>query len=200
MEARSNDPTSEPTYYRVILEGIATDVETPDSFSLKLSTRMHASFPRVRSVVNRLPYVVKTHVTASQAKRLQGILEELGGKVRIEPQAAGPPAGDRLNRGTRSGERREERRASRQAAQAITQCPECGWEVVAGAKYCPLCLRKFRDISARPESLEARLPAANPLDIGDGSKSETTVWNGMGRRVLFVVIGAVVIVVWLLAK
>lgn len=199
MEATPKEPTGAAACYRVILEGIASEQETPDSFALKLSTRMHASFPRVRSLVDRLPCVVKKNVTVSQAKRLQAILEELGARVRVEAQSAASSA-DRT-RGDRDARASGARSAAPTASAPLEECPNCGWELEAQATHCPLCLRKFRDASARPRTLGERLPERNPLETGQASAPNARrSWKAAGSFMLLIVIGAAVFAFWILVK
>jgi hypothetical protein len=156
-EPRENITIHTKKFYRVILEGIDSGTETPDSFAVKLSSRVHVPLARAKLVARCLPYTAKSGLGAEQANRLKTMLEQIGGKVRVEahyvtpqgrPAAASRPAG-------RAG-----------GAKTPIVCPECGAEQPGGAAFCSFCLRKFRDASSRPATLEELLPGENPLETG----------------------------------
>ena len=145
-------------FYRVVIEGIDTDLETPDSFAVKLASRLHVPLPRAKLVARCLPYTVRSGLNAEQANRLKTVLDEIGGKARVEPHFVTPP--DPGERETKSPLRAGE-------GKGTFVCPGCGGEQPAGAKFCSFCLRKFRDPLSRLDSLEDKLPEENPLDIDD---------------------------------
>ncbi len=149
-------------YFRVILESIDADLETVESFAVKLSTRARVSLPRAMFVASRLPYTVKSGLGPAQANRLKCVLEEIGGKARVEAHLVTPE--------DHPDQRQDALRGVRSAADAKEPivCPECGWEERRGATYCSFCHRKFRDQASRHESLEDRLPDVNPLDLSAG--------------------------------
>ncbi len=182
-------------YFRVILEGINADAETPESFALKLTARMRVSLPRVKSLIGRLPCTVKEHLTAAQANRLKDLLETLGGRVRIEAHLVTPAGAEPV------WERQPGRSRLSHAEDRNFTCPECGWEAEKGATHCSFCLRKFRDPAARPVSLEDRVPEKNPLDADwDPSATRTRrAWGGVSGYLLLVLLGvaAVLAVVFL---
>jgi hypothetical protein len=156
--ATREDPITIHTkkFYRVILEGIDTGVETPDSFAVKLSSRLNVPIARAKLVARCLPYTAKSGLNAAQANRLKTVLDEIGGKARVEPHFVTPPEPN--DRETRSS-----RPADRSAATLV--CPACGSEQPKDAKFCAFCLRKFRDPQSRIDSLADRLPEENPLEF-----------------------------------
>jgi hypothetical protein len=155
-EPRERNNIHTKRFYRVILEGI-DDVGTPDGFAVKLASKVQVPLTRAKLVARCLPYTAKSGLNLEQANRLRVMLEEIGGKVRVEqhyltPQgAAGAagPAGDRAGGG-----------------KAPAVCPECGAGQPSEAAYCAFCLRKFRDPTSRPATLEELLPTENPLETG----------------------------------
>ena len=142
-------------YYRVILDGVDSDLESLDSFAVKLAARGHVTLSRARVAVSRFPYTVKSHLTAAQANRLKALLEELGGKVRIEAHYVTPGCFADTGRGATQRGPREK----------VVVCRQCGSTGEPDATYCSFCHRKFRDPVSRPETLEERIPAENPLDV-----------------------------------
>jgi len=143
-------------FCRVILESIDTEAETPDSFAIKLSSRFHVPIARAKIVARCLPHTVKSGLNAEQANRLKTILEEIGGRTRVEPHFVTPS--DSLRTGGPAANRSD-------GGRTPIECPECGEQQPAGATFCSFCLRKFRDSSSRPGGLEELLPRENPLEI-----------------------------------
>ena len=159
-------------FYRVILESIDSDAETPDSFAIKLSSRVHVPLARAKLVARCLPYTAKSGLNAEQANRLKTMLEEIGGKARVEPHFVTPK--DTLERAAPA-------RIRPAGVTSPAVCPGCGAEQPAGATFCSFCLRKFRDPSSRPGSLEDLLPSENPL-VSDGADTGTG-WRSAVRFV-----------------
>jgi ribosomal protein L40E len=142
-------------YYRVILDGVDSDLESLESFAVKLAARGHVTLSRARVAVSRFPYTVKSNLTASQANRLKTLLEEIGGKVRIEAHYVTPGHFADAGRGI----------TQRRLREKVVVCRDCGSTGEPDATYCSFCHRKFRDPLSRPETLEQRIPEENPLDI-----------------------------------
>jgi len=70
--------------YKVYLESIDLNVETPPSFALKLSMRIRSPLPRVMAIVKNMPCVVGGRLSIDKAKRLARAIGDLGGVARIE--------------------------------------------------------------------------------------------------------------------
>jgi hypothetical protein len=71
-------------FYRVVLEGIDPNKETPATFALKLSLRLSITLPRSKQFVKNAPCRIKGNISASEANKLKAILEEIGGQCRLE--------------------------------------------------------------------------------------------------------------------
>lgn len=145
-------------FYRVVLEGFDPAFDTVESFAVKLSMRTRVSLPRARQLIRGLPRIVKSNLSSAQANRLKGVLEEIGGKARIETHLVTPGENNDIASDLRSGG---------DCTDQTIVCPSCGWEEKAGAAFCSICLRKFRTSGSRSTTLAERLPEANPLKAGD---------------------------------
>jgi len=180
-------------FYRVVLEGIDTDLETPDSFAVKLASRLHVPLPRAKLVARCLPYIAKSGLNAAQANRLKTVLDEIGGKARVEPHFVTPP--DPAER-----EAKSPRPLGGGAAAFV--CPGCGCEQPAGAKFCSLCLRKFRDPSSRLDSLEEKLPEDNPLefDCPETGTDWAAALRFARRRPVPILVAVIVLLIFFLLK
>jgi hypothetical protein len=186
-------------YFRVILEGIDSNLETVESFAVKLSTRARVSLPRAMLVASRLPYIVKSGLEQGQANRLRGLLEEIGGKARVEAHFVTPDDPAERPRDVLRDLRQD---ALRETAKPLEEhetivCPECGWEERGGASFCSFCHRRFRDPDTRPVSLEERLPDVNPLDVSpaDNPLDWAAIMGFYRGHQLHVLIGLVVVLI-----
>ncbi len=195
-------------FYRVILESIDEEQETSESFAIKLSMRLRTPFPRVRQVIRNLPHTIKSNLTAAQANRLKAMIEEVGGRVKLETHFATP--GETLLPDT-------DRDPFEEGAEDIPpivkdgriKCPSCGWESEEGAQYCTICLRRFRDSSRRGAGLGSKIPHDNPLEeksFRDQAQAEREPSQGVdlaaiwARYKLQIVIGgAVILLLFILA-
>jgi hypothetical protein len=181
-------------FYRVILEGIDANAETPDSFAVKLATSVHVPLARAKLVARCLPYMAKSGLDLGQANRLKTLLEEIGGRAKIEPYFV-TPGNPRAETG-QAGERPA-------GSEAPVVCPQCGTELANGATFCSFCLRKFRNPSSRPATLEELLPGENPLenDAVENGIDWPALARFVRRRPIPVIAGMIlVLVVILLVK
>lgn len=196
--------------YRVILESIDRDKETPETFALKLSMSIRSPLPRVNSIVKNMPAAVGERMSYKQAKHLAGLLQELGGRSRIDAHAASSDS-PRENARTRGHEKAEPnpQKAAASAGsgpvghgagpgqpagnESLDQkpsaqtCPKCGWEGDAGAKFCPTCSLAFKkDEGLNPVSEGFASESENPLADQDDYASAIDRFlalSGLGRYV-----------------
>ncbi|UCG51261.1 MAG: hypothetical protein JSW58_13855 [Candidatus Latescibacterota bacterium] len=155
-------------YYRVVLESVDAKRETPETFAIKLSVRTRTPLPRAKQVVKELPFTLKSNLSAAQANRLKSVIEDIGGKARLESHLVTPGADD--------VDRPPDLRSGVSEATETIVCPACGWEEKGDAKHCSLCLRRFRDPGRQGTTLRDKLPEANPLeadDVGDDNRWQT---------------------------
>ncbi len=144
-------------FYRVVLKGFDPSLDTAGSFAVKLSMRTRVFMPRARQVIADLPRIVKSNISSAQANRLKSVLEDIGGKVRLEDHLVIPGEDSDIAADLRSGGG---------ASDETIVCPSCGWEKTGGAAFCSICLRKFRVAGSRSGSLADRLSCANPVKAG----------------------------------
>jgi serine/threonine protein kinase len=199
--------------YKVYLESIDPNQETPATFALKLSMKIRSPLPRVMAIVKNMPAVVGGRLSLDKAKRLAKIIDGLGGVARIEihpidestgshrpPGKAAQPAAkqapaapSRTYESSLSTAEFEsvqkkgahashpglektvehhpinERMDNGQAAPpgkptATRECPRCGWDEDAEARFCSICLYNFN--KTEPLSLadlQGRHQSKNPL-------------------------------------
>jgi serine/threonine protein kinase len=70
--------------YKVYLESIDLNRESPETFALKLSMRIRSPLPRVMTIVKNMPTVVGGRLPIRRAKKLAKVIDQLGGVARIE--------------------------------------------------------------------------------------------------------------------
>jgi hypothetical protein len=137
--------------YRVVLESIDPARANDASFALTLSMKLRSPLPRVKSLVKNMPARVSDRMSYKAAMHLARIIEELGGRARLDVCPAEAP-------------KRAPAKATETAARAGNTCPQCGWVDEDGAEFCEVCLQRF----AGPEpvtfdQLTQSIPAENPL-------------------------------------
>jgi serine/threonine protein kinase len=76
-----DDPDAD---YKVYLESIDLNRETPASFALKLSMRIRSPLPRIMALVKNMPAMVGGRLSVEKAKKLARVIHNLGGVARIE--------------------------------------------------------------------------------------------------------------------
>jgi tRNA A-37 threonylcarbamoyl transferase component Bud32 len=193
----------EDAEYRVVLAAIDRSFETPETFALKLSMRMKAPVPRMKSLVSRTPCVVAQRLPYKKAKWLESILVELGGEARleefVEPVEAPPPPLPKTSSEPKQDVVDRFANAERRTSSGGIVCPRCGWEEDADAKFCSLCLQHFNktDKIDVPAFENHDNPAENPLHADESSPAPSPARAGSLRtipRPVLVVAGALVVV------
>ena len=182
-------------YYKVVLEEIDRNRETPETFALKLSVRTRTTLPRAKGLIRHLPRTVRQALSANQANKLKAVLEDIGGRARIESYLVTP------------GEGREKQKPEPEAEapdsvaeDGTITCPECGQKEEAGAKFCTFCHRRFRDKTTRPNTLADRAPDDNPLEGEDFLiEEEKPTWAEWLKANPIWIAGAIVLIALLIA-
>jgi hypothetical protein len=154
-------------FHRVVLEDLDGACETPESFALKLSFATRTPIHRAKQIVNNRPHVLKANLTAAAANRLKSVIEDIGGKVRLETHLVTP--GETIDRSP------PDLRTAVSTTLGPLVCPSCGWEHKGGATHCSMCLRKFRDARRRRVALRERIPDTNPLESAGDAESTLPV-------------------------
>jgi hypothetical protein len=119
-----------------VLESIDPNVETPDTFAIKLAMRTRTSLPRVRQVVRGIPCAIKQGVSVGQANALKSILEEIGGRARLESYLVTPGVDDPPPKSVpvRLGYDDVE-----DDVVELRNCVACGGPLEDGSESCPVC-------------------------------------------------------------
>ncbi len=196
--------------YRVMLVAIDRNLESPESFALKLAMRLKAPVPRMRSLASRTPCVLVDRLPYKKACWLTSVVKELGGNARMEalapapkpaPAAASPHAMTVEVPAHNSAEGEKTSGRTRRVPTGVIVCPKCGWEEDAHAKFCSMCHHSFNRTARLDLAALQRAgfsdPNENPLVEADGEnrarapgrprwKTRTAVVVALGVALLLV--------------
>ncbi len=164
----------------MILEGVDPLKETLDTFSIKVSLQTRTPLPRVRSILKRFPNTVKSGLDQTQARKLAAVLEELGGRTRIESYYIWP--GERDDRSSDLWKPAVVQATLDDAGKRgrSISCPFCGWRNDGNMEYCSFCLEGFREHLPTPMELRSMVPKENPL----GMKEREEMGSDAATRLL----------------
>ena len=126
--------------YRVILEGVRSEVETTASFSLKFSLLANLPVTKVKHLVKSLPATVWLGKRKAQAVSLLNLIEEAGGVGRVAEEEYAPDM---------------ERVAGGSGVKG-TVCPQCGFPLKKQDLFCNFCMTPIAE--AKRQSLRIKLP------------------------------------------
>jgi hypothetical protein len=194
-------------YYRVILSGIDAGKETPDTFALKLSMQIRAPITRIKGIVRNLPAPIKSGLDLSQARKFSSVLEQLGGKTKIESYYSQPGESGANRDGQRgTNHPRAAFNAKTEAGPVDVRCGAagtkicacCGWENSDAADYCEFCHGKFdREEPPTALDLKEQVPEENPLTKPDSNSQNLTLWDFIQRHKIAFLIGLNVLLILL---
>jgi tRNA A-37 threonylcarbamoyl transferase component Bud32 len=196
-------PPKEGADYKVVLESIDRNLETAETFALKLSMRLKAPLPRMRLLASTAPSILAQRLPYKKAKWLEAVITELGGSARVEEvveRVEKPRVEERAPGARAGGEARPP--AERRTSSGGIICPRCGWEEEGDARFCSLCLQQFN----KTDKIDVHAfrtvdnPDENPLAAGDAAPADAAGWRqrvrGVPRRFVWVsVAGALFLIV-----
>jgi hypothetical protein len=144
--------------YRVILEDIASGIETTDSFAIKFSLLTKTPISKMKHVVHRLPAPIWSGEGRSRAEHILALIEEAGGKGSIVETGGAPPppaspAGPRVPGGpVGSGE-------PAKTAKSKSTCRWCGFPMKEDEKRCGFCMMTVGDVERSEHKSKATVRA-----------------------------------------
>ncbi len=202
-------PRADDKYYRVILEEIDPQKETPESFAIKLSMKVRTPITRINHIIRNIPYPIKSGLTIHQASKFADILEELGGKVSLASYdlrhgEADPVIGPKWKRtGLEAADRSPTTDSQSDILDAENGivCEKCGWNNEQDAEYCVFCFAKFQKERLTLSELRDKQPAENPLE--DTSSSKKTISLSPSNTMTFkvaVFIGCIIVLLLLILR
>jgi len=125
---RMADGRSREILYRVVLEGIKSDIETPDSFAIKYGILTSTPVTRIKFMMRNLPKTILETKSAPRARGALELIEEAGGVGMLEEYD--PEEKPRV-------EITEEE--PNIATVAESNCLKCGFPLKKDDEYCQFC-------------------------------------------------------------
>jgi hypothetical protein len=122
------DGRSKEILYRVVLEGIKRDIETPDSFAIKYGILTSTPVTRIKFMIRNLPKTILETKSAPRARGALELIEEAGGVGMLEEYD--PEEKPKV-------EITEEEPAI--ATVEDSNCLKCGFPLKKGDEYCQFC-------------------------------------------------------------
>jgi hypothetical protein len=123
--------------YSVVLDSIRSEIETVDSFTLKLSVLLKQPVTKVKHMVRRLPGSLWRGKSISKAKKLLEFIEEAGGVAHIVENHSTPAEN--------AGEQEQEG----------TVCRKCGFPLKKDDDYCDFCMTPLKEPNEKPVNIPA---------------------------------------------
>jgi len=114
--------------YSVILEGIRSEMETRDTFTIKFSILTKAPLSKMKHIMTNLPATVWTGPGRSRAQSILALIEEAGGTGKIVEGGAAAPA-----------------QASPKERKSENACAWCGFPLKEGEAMCGFCMTPVKD-------------------------------------------------------
>jgi hypothetical protein len=113
----------------VVLEEIRSDIETPDSFTIKFSLLTKTPISKMKHIVNNLPAPIWSGQGKSRAENILALIDEAGGRGSI---VEGVSAALVKN--------------SAKDAKNRMSCRSCGFPLKEGDTHCEFCMTPVADI------------------------------------------------------
>lgn len=132
--------------YRVILEGIETEIETPESFAIKFSLACKVPVTKINHIMRKLPATLWVGQGKSRAQRLLSLIVEAGGIGRIVEEK---PAV-------------EEVAPEEKGKKDETVCLSCGFPLKEEDKFCEFCLTPVGEVKPSETHVKIARPPAVP--------------------------------------
>jgi len=153
--------------FRVILEAIDRTQETPDTFAIKLSMRLRTPLPRCRQVTRNLPSTIKQNVSVEKANKFKAILEEIGGRVRVESHFVTP--------GAEKPTKKPQEESEQPELDILVEfnCPSCGARQPEDAESCSVCDEPL--IQGSPSEVGGKEPENAPIPDQESDPVEEPV-------------------------
>jgi len=126
----------------VVLDGIRSDVETPESFTIKFSLLTKTPISKMKHLVGKLPVPIWSGEGRSRAEHILVLIEEAGGKGSI----------------VESGASALLKSPAKETADKLA-CNWCGFPLKEGDSHCEFCLTPVRETGKSTSHGERRKAA-----------------------------------------
>jgi hypothetical protein len=124
--------------YRVILDEVRADRETPDSFAIKFSLLTKLPITKTKHLIARFPATIWAGLGRQKAEHILNLIEEAGGRGRILDGDPEPVPPDSI-KGEPSGA------DSSKGSEAPLTCRWCGFPLKEGDTFCEFCMTPVQE-------------------------------------------------------
>jgi hypothetical protein len=125
--------------YRVMLNDIATGLETTDSFAIKFSLLTKMPVSKMKHIARRLPAQVWTGRGRRRAEHFLTLIEEAGGKGSIVEIGSAPPPSPGTATAPAAGAAAPAQATEAPPKDKLT-CSWCGFPMKEGETHCGFCM------------------------------------------------------------
>jgi hypothetical protein len=139
--------------YRVVLEDIASGIETTDSFAIKFSLLTKTPLSKIKHVVHCLPATIWSGHGSSRAEHVLALIEEAGGRGKIVETGGAPPASPASHAAPEGSARPADTAKSKSA------CRWCGFPMKEDETRCGFCMTAVGDVEKSEHQPEPRARA-----------------------------------------
>jgi hypothetical protein len=143
--------------YRVMLEDIASGIETTDSFAIKFSLLTKTPISKTKHIVNRLPAPIWTGEGRSRAEHILALIEEAGGKGSIVETGSAPSGSPAFAPSPAAASAAPAGPAS--PVKCKSACRWCGFPMKEGETRCGFCMTAIGDAEKSENQREPRMRA-----------------------------------------
>lgn len=148
----SREPLDARTSYRVVLEDIASGIETADSFAIKFSLLTKTPISKMKHVVRALPAPIWAGQGRARAEHVLALIEEAGGRGSIvETGSAAPRPATPATSASPAGPAKP--------AGVKFACRWCGFPMREDETRCGFCMTAIGDVEKKEPRAEPRIPA-----------------------------------------
>ena len=118
---------TEQETYRVVLDGVKSEIETPDAFAIKFSLLTRVPVTKIKHMMQNIPAVVWKGQNRKRSSRLLSLIEEAGGRGRIVLEEA-------------AEDQQADVEAEKAGSNDLMQCRTCGFPLKEEDKFCTFCM------------------------------------------------------------
>lgn len=134
--------------FRVVIEGVRSEYETPESFAIKFGIATSQPVTKVKHMVRSFPVVIWEGENRATAAGILSLIEEAGGRGRIDEVGPAPRPAPRGASAPESSPRAQQPGGAAGRLQAPGTpgcCPKCGFPAREGDEYCSFCMSPFEE-------------------------------------------------------
>ena len=143
---------SKETIYKVILEGIKREIETPDSFAIKYGILTSTPVTKIKFMLRDLPKKVVETKISTKARGALDLIEEAGGVGRIEDSVT-----EEVEPAVEIHEEEPE------IAETVEKnCLKCGFPLKKDDEFCQFCLTPLAKAKSQKKKTTMKVGGAVP--------------------------------------